>query len=287
MEEVNFLNILRDILKQPDRSDRTTIGTKSIFSPPELRFSLRNGQFPLLTTRKINLKFVFEELMWFLRGQTDVSVLREKGIHIWDGNTNRSFLDQRGLAHYNDWDLGPSYGFQFRHSGAPYIDCKTDYTGQGVDQLQYVIDEIKRNPYSRRLVINLWNPSDLGKMALQPCGFCYQFYVSNGELSCKLTQRSSDIALAGGWNVASASLLTIFIASVCDLTPGELVWSIGDAHIYLNQLDAVRIQLQRDPKPFPTLRLKQTRKNITEYEFTDIELHNYTPYNHIKIHFNA
>lgn len=286
-EELAFLEVLRTITAQSSRPDRTGVGTKSLFSPPELRFSLRDGRFPLLTTRKLSPRLIFEELMWFLRGQTDVSILREKGIHIWDGNTTREFLDQQQLEHYQEWDLGPSYGFQFRHSGATYVDCKTDYSGQGVDQLSNLLRDLRVNPYSRRLIINLWNPSDLCKMALQPCAFCYQFYVSDGELHCKLTQRSSDISLAGGWNIASASLLTILVAQASGLEPGELIWSVGDAHIYLNQLQAVKRQIQRVPYPFPTIRIETPKPNITEYEFSDFEICDYKCHAPITIPFNA
>jgi thymidylate synthase len=289
--ERDFLQLLQHILSQPDRKDRTGTGTRSVFSPPEMRFSLENNTFPLLTTRKLSLRLIFEELMWFLRGQTNVSILREKGVHVWNGNTSRAFLDQRGLTHYEEGDLGPSYSFQFRHFGAEYNNCKTDYTGQGFDQLQYVINEIKQNPFSRRLIINLWNANDLDKMSLQPCGFCYQFYVDETQtyLSCKLTQRSSDIALAGGWNIASASLLTYMIAHVCGLKPKELIWSLGDTHIYLNQIEAVKEQLKQTPASFPTLHIVQSpeKNEITNFEFNHFKLEDYNPSKPIKIQMNV
>lgn len=226
--------------------------------------------------------------MWFLRGQTDVSILQQKNIHIWDGNTSRDFLDSRGIHSLKEGDLGASYSFQFRHFGAEYKDCRTDYTGQGFDQLAYVIHELKHNPYSRKIIINLWNPKDIPIMSLEPCAFCYQFYVKNNRLSCKLTQRSSDISLAGGWNVASASLLTIMLAHVCGLEPDELIWSIGDAHIYLNQLESVKQQLERSPRAFPKLHIIQSPKDmdITQFEFDHLRLRGYTSHSHISIPMN-
>ena len=287
--ETQILQLLDRLLEQPERTDRTGVGTKSLFAPPEMRFSLRENTFPLLTTRRLPLRQIFEELMWFLRGQTNVQILRDKKVNVWDNNTRREFLDKQGLTHLQEGDLGPSYSFQFRHFGAEYKDCHTDYTGQGFDQLMYIIHELKTNPTSRRLVINLWNANDLKKMSLQPCGYGYQFYVRDGYLSCKLIQRSSDISLAGGWNIASASLLTYMLAHVCDLKPDELIWSIGDVHIYLNQVQAVREQLQRIPREFPKLYIIKSPENkeITKFEFDHFKLENYHPYSKIKYDFNV
>lgn len=286
-DESQLLQLLDKLLEQPIRLDRTNVGTKSIFSPPEMRFSLKDT-FPLLTTRSLPLRQIFEELMWFIRGQTDVDILRRKKVYVWDNNTSRSFLNKQGLYHLQEGDLGPSYSFQFRHFGAEYKDCHTDYTGQGFDQLQYVIDEIKTNPTSRRLIINLWNANDIQKMSLQPCGYGYQFYVNGNCLSCKLIQRSSDISLAGGWNIASASLLTYMIAYICGLQPYELIWSIGDVHIYMNQLESIKKQLTRIPRQFPKLYIIKPPENmsITNFEFDCFKLENYNPYPKIKYTFN-
>ena len=295
-EEQQILDRMRDILDNGDkRGDRTGTGTLSLFSPGDLSFSLKDESFPLLTTRPMPLKLIFEELIWFLRGQTDVSILREKKVHVWDANTSREFLDGRGLQHYPEWDLGPSYSFQFRHFGADYKDCKQSYVGQGFDQLKYVIELLKHNPESRRIMINLWNASDLDKMSLVPCGFCYQFYVtSTGGLITKVTQRSSDIALAGGWNIASASLFTVMLASVSGLRPEKVIWSTGDTHIYLNQVDGAIEQCSRKcDRPFPKLVLKEgapslaNGRDITEFEFSDFELLDYTPQKRIKFAMNA
>ncbi len=291
MEEKRLLNLMETILTQPERPDRTGVGTKSIFSPPQLSFSLRDHTFPLLTTRKMSLRWIFEELMWFLRGQTDVSILQRKGVHVWDGNTSRAFLDARGLSHYVEGDLGPSYSFQFRYAGAEYVDCHTDYTGQGFDQLQDVIRKLKYDPYSRKIMINLWSPKDASKMSLEPCAFCYQFYVHDEEgvkfLSCKLTQRSSDIGLAGGWNVASAALLTYMLAHVCGMKPHRLYWSIGDAHIYLNQLEQVHTQIQRIPRPFPKMYITRPVDDITAFEWDCFRLDGYEFYSAIKLPMNV
>lgn len=287
-EEESFLQLLQTVLEEGEsRMDRTMVGTKSIFAPPQLEFDLTNNSFPLLTTRVLPLRMIFEELMWFLRGQTDVGILEEKKVMVWSPNTTREFLDQRGLTEYQVGDMGPSYSFQFRHFGAKYVDCKTDYTGQGYDQLMEVIRLLKEEPTSRRILISLWNPSDLNKMSLPPCGMLYQFYVdSEGGLSTKVTQRSSDVSLAGGWNIASGALLTYLLAKVCGLFPRKLIWSPGDVHIYNNQLEAIPIQLEREPRLFPKLFVKDV-EDITTFEFTDICLINYQPYPVIKINMNA
>ena len=284
--EEAFLHLLSNARSGVHRTSRTGVDTNSIFSG-ELRFNLRGGKIPMLTTRPLPLRHVFTELLWFLRGSTDVQWLRDRKIHIWDANANKEFLKKYNLP-YAEWDIGPSYGFQMRYSGAKYIDCKTNYTGQGVDQLQNAIDLIKNNPSSRRIIINLWNVADVADMALPPCAFCYQFYVAGGYLSCKLMQRSSDIALAGGWNITTVSLLTILMASVCGLKPGEVIWSPNDIHVYHNQLDAVDTQLKRTPKPFPLLSIVAPKSgDITDFKFSDLTLSCYEPEKRIKIAMNA
>lgn len=277
-EEFRFISVLRQIMNQQSiRTNRTGMKTKNVFSPPELRFSLLDNRFPLLTTRRLPLRHIFEELMWFIRGQTDVSILRNKSVHVWDMNSSRNFLDSNGLAHFPEWEIGKSYGYQFRTFGGHY------------DQLEQAIRLLKTDPTSRRILINLWNPSELNCMALPPCLFCYQFYVENGEyLVCKATQRSSDISLAGGWNIATVSLFTIMMANVCGLKPKEIIWSVGDAHIYLNQLNGVEEQLKRDPRPFPTLSIVKSPKNndITTFEYNHFRLNDYMPYPKIKLEMN-
>jgi thymidylate synthase len=282
--EHNFLEVLseaRNGIRRPSR----TVPTNSVFSRT-LRFDLSNG-FPLLTTRPLPLRLIFTELMWFLNGRTDNQWLQAKGVHIWDANSSKEFLKLNNLP-YEEGDIGPSYGFQFRYSGAKYIDSKTDYTGKGFDQLANVIDLIKNNPDSRRIIINLWNSVDISKMALPPCAFCYQFYVAEGKLSCILMQRSSDIALAGGWNIATVSLLTTMLAKVCGLLPGTVVWSPNDIHVYENQLEAVDNQLLRSPRRFPQLSLKMpSGRDITAFKYSDLTLIGYSPHPSIKVAMNG
>jgi len=296
IEETAFLNRINEILKTGYiKPDRTGTGTLSLFSPSDLRFSLKNNTIPLLTTRKVPLKHVFEELIWFLRGQTDVEILNKKNVNIWKPNTNRDFLNSNNLEHLPEYDLGASYSFQFRHFGAKYKDKYSNYENKGFDQLNYVIELLKNNPDSRRIIINLWNPYQMKNMSLPPCGFCYQFYTTpEKELITKITQRSSDIVLAGGWNIASASLLTYMLASVCGLKPHSIIWSVGDVHIYRNQIENVKQYLNRTSHdPFPKLYINDNApsilngKHITEFEYEDFNLLNYNPQKNIKFAFNA
>lgn len=233
-EELQYLNLVRDILENGvARNDRTGVGTLSKFGA-QMRFNLRDGRFPLLTTKRVFWRGVAEELLWFISGSTNARELQAKGIHIWDGNASREFLDRQGLTHREEGDLGPVYGFQWRHFGATYVDMHTDYRGQGVDQLAACIELIKKDPNNRRIVMSAWNPSDLKLMALPPCHMFCQFYVANGELSCQVTflpllssqapqmyQRSADMGLGVPFNIASYSLLTRLVAQVCDLQPGK------------------------------------------------------------------
>ncbi len=273
-EESKFLQTLSNIMAQPTLTpNRTGVPTRGIFSPPELRFSLENNAFPLLTTRRLPLRHIFEELMWFIRGETDVQYLQQKDVHVWDANSNRQFLDANGFKHLPEWSIGKSYGYQFRKGR--------------VDQLATALNLLKTNPQSRRIIINLWHPSDIPDMVLPPCLFCYQFNVSEGYLSCKATQRSSDIALAGGWNIATIALLTIFLAHQSQLRPKEIIWSVGDAHIYMNQFSAVRQQINRRPNQFPQLYLNHPPKDITKFEWRHLELENYNPHPAMKVKMNA
>lgn len=291
-EEEKFLDVLYDInTTGTERFDRTSVGTKAMFGK-FLEFDLSNNTIPIGTTKAVPLRMVFEELMWFLRGQTDATILEQKGVNVWKGNSSKEFLERRGLT-YEVGDIGPTYGFSFRHYGAQYINAQTDYTGQGCDQLSEVVRLIKEDPYSRRIMINLWNPAVLDQVALPPCLYGYQFFVerdsnSRQTLSCLMSQRSSDISLAGFWNIATGSLLTIMLARVTGLQPKSLKWSIGDAHIYNNQFNAVKIQLERTPRCFPKLFFKESapnlenNKGITEFEFDDLVLVGYNPYPAIK-----
>ncbi|KAI9821281.1 MAG: Thymidylate synthase [Pycnora praestabilis] len=311
-EEYQYLNLIRDILDHGEhRPDRTGTGTYSLFAPPALRFSLSKPSsdpslppepiLPLLTTKRVFLRAVIAELLWFISGNTSSLPLSNQGIKIWDGNGSRESLDSVGLEHREVGDLGPVYGFQWRHFGAEYKDAKTDYTGQGVDQLAEVIDKLKNKPYDRRIILSAWNPADLKKMALPPCHMFAQFYVSfprnattskNGEeeshrsqsrsrgvLSCQLYQRSCDMGLGVPFNIASYALFTHMLAHVCDLTPGTFIHTLGDAHVYLDHIDALRVQLEREPKDFPTLEIKREKGgSIDGWKVEDFEVKGYAPH---------
>ena len=278
-EEQQYLDLVKEVLESGHlKSNRTGVDTKSLFGKT-LHFSLSHGIIPLLTTKKMFWKGIVEELLWFLSGSTDVSKLQEKGIHIWDDNSSEEFLKDKGLK---KGDIGPTYGMNFRHYGAQYIDCKTDYTNQGYDQVKFIIQEIQRNPNSRRLIIDLWNPLVLDKISLPPCLFIYQFYVHNNKLSCSTYQRSGDLGLGVPFNIASASLLTHIIANLTHLEPHELIYNLGDAHIYVNHIESLKLQLQRLPYSFPTLKIKNKEK-LEELIFEDFELLNYLSHPAIKM----
>lgn len=285
---------------------RTGTGTYSIFAPSQLKFALSRPSpnpsdepipvLPLLTTKRVFLRAVIAELLWFIAGSTSSKPLSEQGIKIWDGNGSREFLDKNGLGHREEGDLGPVYGFQWRHFGADYTDAHADYTGQGVDQLADVIDKLRNRPYDRRIILSAWNPADLTKMALPPCHMFAQFYVSfarpghtqqdhtdgqrpRGSLHCILYQRSCDMGLGVPFNIASYALLTHMLAHVCDLTPGSLTHTMGDAHIYLDHIEALKVQLEREPRDFPDLEIKRQKGgSIDGWEVGEFEVKGYNPH---------
>merc|ERR1719230_1836707 len=259
--------------------DRTGVGTKSVFGK-SLRFDLRQS-FPLLTTKRVFWRGVLEELLWFVKGDTNGKNLSDRGGKIWDANGSRDFLDNRGLSHRGEGDLGPVYGFQWRHFGAKYVDMHTDYTGRGVDQLAECIRKIKEDPIDRRILLSAWNPADLHLMALPPCHMFCQFYVANGELSCLMYQRSADMGLGVPFNIASYSLLTLMMAQVCGLKAGEFVHTIGDAHVYSNHVEALQEQIKRTPRPFPLLKVNPEVKDIDGFKSSDFELIGYNPHGKI------
>jgi len=256
-----YLDLLRHILKTgTEKTDRTGTGTKSVFGY-QMRFDLQQG-FPLVTTKKVHLKSIIYELLWFLKGETNIAYLKDHGVKIWD-----EWADERG-------ELGPVYGKQWRSwEGA---------NGKVVDQVTELIDQIKKNPDSRRLIISAWNVADLPKMALMPCHTIFQFYVADGKLSCQLYQRSADVFLGVPFNIASYALLTMMIAQVCDLQPGEFIHTFGDVHIYNNHTEQVNIQLSRTPFPLPTMKLNPAVKNIFDFSFEDFTLENYQSHPAIK-----
>ena len=282
-DEYQYINVIKDILDNGiDCDDRTGVGIKSIFGT-QMKFDL-SISFPLLTTKKMFTRGITEELLWFLRGETDAKILQEKKVRIWDGNSTREFLDKVGLNHLEEGDIGAAYGFQFRHFGAEYKDCHTDYTGKGFDQVAYVLDLIKNHPNSRRILLSLWNPPFLKKACLPPCHLLYQFRVYGDTLSCSMYQRSADIGLGVPFNIASASLMTYLFAHLTGLKPGKLIHTLGDAHIYKNHLDAMRIQSKRRLLPFPKLRIKDRgQKNVEDYLASDFEVLGYMSHDRIKM----
>uniref|UniRef100_A0A1J3DC65 Bifunctional dihydrofolate reductase-thymidylate synthase n=1 Tax=Noccaea caerulescens TaxID=107243 RepID=A0A1J3DC65_NOCCA len=279
-EEFLYLNLVKEIISNGNlKNDRTGTGTLSKFGC-QMTFNLRRS-FPLLTTKRVFWRGVVEELLWFISGSTNAKVLQEKGIHIWDGNASRPYLDGIGLTEREEGDLGPVYGFQWRHFGAKYTDMHADYTGQGFDQLLDVINKIKNNPDDRRIIMSAWNPPDLKLMALPPCHMFAQFYVANGELSCQMYQRSADMGLGVPFNIASYSLLTCILAHVCDLVPGDFIHVIGDAHVYKNHVRPLQEQLENPPKPFPVLKINSEKKHIESFVAADFELIGYDPHKKI------
>ena len=271
-EELQYIQCIRDIIEKGSDEEGRNGPTRSLFGYP-MRFSLIDGQLPLLTTKKLAWKTCFRELMWFVRGSTNNQDLVDQCVHIWDANASREFLDSRGLMHLEEGDLGPVYGHQWRHFDATYVNCHYSYAGQGVDQLQYIIDQLK-NPEtrnSRRLVMSAWNPCQLDEMALPPCHILVQFNVrANKYLSCALYQRSGDVGLGVPFNIASYSFLTHILAKHCGLVAEEFVYFLGNAHIYTNHLEALQEQIGRVPYPFPRIKIERIAPTIDDYGLDDI-----------------
>ncbi|OLL23487.1 Thymidylate synthase isoform B [Neolecta irregularis DAH-3] len=283
-EEYQYLNLIKHILDNGTlRPDRTGTGTLAVFAPPQLRFSLRNDSFPLLTTKRVFYRGVIEELLWFISGCTDGLKLSEKGVKIWDGNGSREYLDKIGLGHRRVGDLGPVYGFQWRHFGAEYTDADGDYEGKGVDQLMQVIEKIKSSPFDRRIIMSAWNPTDLNKMALPPCHMFCQFYVEGTELSCLMYQRSADMGLGVPFNITSYALLTRMVAHVCGLQAGDFILTMGDCHVYVDHVDALKIQLEREPRVFPKMTIKRQVLDICDFKYEDFEVEGYMPCGRIEM----
>jgi len=256
-----YLDMMRHVLEHGvEKGDRTGTGTLSVFGY-QMRFRLTDG-FPLLTTKKLHLRSIIHELLWFLKGETNIRYLKENGVSIWD-----EWADANG-------ELGPVYGKQWR--AWPTADGRT------IDQMQLLLDQIRGNPDSRRLIVSAWNVGELDQMALMPCHAFFQFYVAQGHLSCQLYQRSADIFLGVPFNIASYALLTMMIAQATDLKPGDLVWTGGDCHLYNNHLDQARLQLTRTPRPLPTMTLNPAVKDLFAFRYEDFELTGYDPHPHIK-----
>ena len=256
-----YHDLMRHVMEHGIRkADRTGTGTTSVFGY-QMRFDLGEG-FPLLTTKKLHTKSIIHELLWFLKGDTNVAYLRENGVTIWD-----EWADEKG-------ELGPVYGYQWRSWPTP--------EGQHIDQIKDVIEMIRKNPDSRRLIVSAWNVADVPKMKLPPCHAFFQFYVADGRLSCQLYQRSADIFLGVPFNIASYALLTLMVAQVCGLRPGDFVHTLGDAHLYINHLEQAKLQLSRTPKPLPVMRINPRVSSIFDFRFEDFTLENYDPHPHIK-----
>ena len=256
-----YLDLMRHVRDNGlRRTDRTGTGTISVFGY-QMRFDLSEG-FPVVTTKKLHLRSIIHELLWFLKGDTNIRYLKENGVSIWD-----EWADENG-------DLGPVYGSQWRSWPAP--------NGQKIDQISNVIEQIRNTPDSRRLIVSAWNPAEVDNMALPPCHSLFQFYVSDGKLSCQLYQRSADILLGVPFNIASYALLTLMIAQVCDLEPGDFIHTFGDAHLYLNHLEQVDLQLSREPYPLPTMSLNPDIRSVFDFTYDDITLNDYQSHPAIK-----
>lgn len=284
LEEQQYLNLLQTILDQGDEHlDRTNVGTYSVFAQ-QLKFNLRDNTIPLLTTKRIYWKGVVHELLMFIKGISNNKYLQDRKVHIWDGNTSRDFLDSRGLTDLKEGDLGANYGFQWRHFGAEYRGFDKDYTNQGVDQLKNAIDLIKNNPTSRRIIVSAWNPAAQHRMSLPSCHCWFQFYVNqkHQELHCQMYQRSVDSFLGLPFNIASYSLLTHIVAQITGLKAGTLTMCLGDTHIYKNHVEQCKLQLSRDVREFPKLKILNHHDDIDDYEFDDFELIGYKPHKSIK-----
>jgi len=298
-EEEQYLNLIKQILDNGTWEEGRNGKTKSIFGNM-MRFSLKDGKIPILTTKKTAWKTCLKELLWFIRGDTDNKLLQDQGVHIWDDNSSREFLDSRGLTHYEVNELGPIYGRQWRHFNVPYISKnekrfaeglpeneKAYYNIEGgVDQLQQIIDALK-DPLqrtSRRLIMTAWNPCQLDQMALPPCHILCQFNVHDGnKLSCMMVQRSVDVMLGQPFNIASYSFLTHLLAKHCGLEAHEFVYSMGNCHIYEDHIDGAKLQITREPIDFPTVSIKQVRENINDYQVDDFILDNYQSHEQIKM----
>lgn len=256
-----YLDLMRHVLEHgTDKADRTGTGTRSVFGY-QMRFDLSEG-FPLLTTKKLHLRSIIHELLWFLKGDTNIQYLKDNNVSIWD-----EWADENG-------DLGPVYGYQWRSWPAP--------DGTHVDQITNLVKQIKNNPDSRRLIVSAWNPALVDEMALPPCHALFQFYVADGKLSCQLYQRSADIFLGVPFNIASYALLTMMMAQVCGLQLGEFIHSFGDAHLYSNHFEQAKLQLTREPRPLPKMKLNPDVKDVFDFKFEDFELVDYDPHPHIK-----
>ncbi len=282
--EEQYLQLIRDLLQEGSIENPRNGNTFSNIGSA-MYFSLENNIIPILTTKKVAIKTCLKELLWFLQGKTNNKLLKEQNVHIWDLNANKEFLESRGL-NYEEDDLGPVYGHQWRYFNASYTNCHDDYNKKGIDQLQNIIDALKdpEKRYSRRHIISAWNPCQLDEMALPPCHVLFQFHVTKGnKLSCTLYQRSGDVGLGVPFNIMSYSALTYLIAKHCDLEPYEFIYYLGNTHVYEDHKDALNIQINRKPYAFPTMKIKNKRQNINDYVLNDFIIENYQFHETIKM----
>ena len=287
-DEYQYLQLITNVIINGEDIQGRNGGTRMIFGT-QMRFNLQENIIPFLTTKKLAWKTCLKELLWFISGSTSNTILKNNNVHIWDANGSKEFLESRGL-NYEEDDLGPVYGHQWRHFNAPYNNCNTDYTNKGVDQLNNVIKMLKdpKEKYSRRIILSAWNPCQLDEMALPPCHVLMQFNVSkNDELSCILYQRSGDIGLGVPFNIASYSLLTHLLAHHCNLKPKEFIHFLGNAHIYSNHIKPLKEQIDRTPYEFPTLKISNKYTNIEDYKFEDFVIENYKSHNKIEMEMSA
>lgn len=282
--EHQYLDLIKDIIDHGTKVDARNGNTLCVIGASML-FSLENNNIPILTTKNVAMKTCIKELLWFLKGSTNNKELKEQNVHIWDLNGSKEFLESRGLKYEED-DLGPVYGHQWRHFNAVYENCHSDYNNCGVDQIQQLIDHLK-NPetkYSRRHIVCAWNPCQLNEMALPPCHVLFQFHVTQeNKLSCSLYQRSGDVGLGVPFNIMSYSALAHLVAHHCDLEPYEFIYYLGNAHIYEDHVEPLKEQIKREPYEFPTITIKNKYDNINDYKLEDFEIHNYKSHGKIKM----
>jgi len=283
-DENQYINLIQDIIQYGELVSGRNGNTLTVFGAA-MHFNLENNVVPVLTTKKVAVKTCIKELLWFISGNTSNKILKSQNVHIWDGNGSREFLDSRGLNNLEEDDLGPVYGHQWRHFNAPYTNCEADYTGKGVDQLEYIIKCLKdpKERYSRRLVMSAWNPCQIDEMALPPCHVLAQFNVVNDELSCSLYQRSGDVGLGVPFNIASYSILTHIIAKHCNLKAKEFVYYLGNTHIYDDHIEELKQQIERTPYKFPEISIKNVYDSIDEYKVSDIDIIDYEYHPPIKM----
>lgn len=290
MAEKQYLNLITKICKHGFKEIGRNGSTLSVIGE-KMSFNLQDNKIPFITTKKLAWKTCLKELLWFINGDTCNEILQKQNVKIWNGNATREFLDSRGLHNLNENDLGPVYGHQWRFYNAKYINSKSDYKGQGVDQLQDVINQIKESKKtgisSRRIILNAWNPLQISEMALPPCHVLSQFFVQNNQLSCALYQRSGDVGLGIPFNIASYSFLTHLLAKHCDLQPKEFIHFVGNAHVYSDHVDSLLEQVKRIPYKEPQLTILNKHENINDYKLKDFVIENYKYHNAIKMDMRA